>query len=1028
MVASLKSRIDPDYPEDEPKLALGRSILKPRPEPMRRHGIVTDFAGLLPELVVGGEIEPMGWRRLLDGYHPTTGVMLRQNAGGDCDRHGRGLPVNGFDLTLSAPKTVSVLMAGLLSRPEFQRHLAEAQTRATDAAFRVLRRFLWSRRGSGGKRRVPADTIFVSYRHFEARPTQEPWTIGDFGILSSAGQPNLHDHNLIPNIGLGADGRWGTLDATLIFDAKMALGAVYRAELAYWLQERLSVVIHSRADGTFDVAGFPPAVIQHFSRRRAEVIGAAAYDTAKARSVAVLKTRRSKIDTDGSHFHIWKSELERLRFDPISVIGRAAPPSEADRLAGANRAVASGIENLFSGPSPGASEAAIWREAAARATGVANVEMISRIIDAQIDGGRLVPGQNRRGRAVFVRSKELAHEQRLEGLLLAAREVRRKPLYPRGFVRLHVLHAFGDDLWPDEVDALAALLKHDQSICLHHPEVQGGEGGRALQEYCRVAAALGYRVIVVSPKGASAGALAGSLPGAAEFTVGGLVTELEAGRELVAGRTIVIAPSAWALPSSDLRRLLELLDLDRGEGASIVLAGTRIDRGLDASPSRTMVLVERVIGPALDFDARVGRLTARERRAARSALTGRESGIAELHADGKLVLVGAGEHVELGEQETFDAVAQAWGEAVEQRRDAYSSWRTEGQVSIIVGSRAEVEGATRSVREQARRMGLLRGPDVSILVSSPGLRTDRPILREMNVAVGDRILVFGGGKTRNISGAVRADLVSIEDDNRILRMNWIAGYDLDGRPEVEEIVLDTFEHPSLQHAYVDTPATARGMHVAVALGVVAKGAKHTSRDLAEIVWSIARESATVFINRPALVADLKASSPPVSRTHRGSIQDDNALLGHLAQRWSRSSERLLAGDFIPRDRRTPIMKAAKLLDMHAAEERRRFDSLRKRGLAVDASRLPKVGTHLGRLWDQLESLWLRLKELVSSMSVAPKPHGHGHEQASAADVAEVIPRAETTRRSSEAEQVDKVDENEAPRSPKPRQPSGPSMG
>jgi conjugative relaxase-like TrwC/TraI family protein len=109
--------------------------------------------------------------------------------------------VSAFDLTFSAPKSVSVLFA--IGEPTLAGALVEAHESAVSAALGYLEREACRvRRGRGGVRHeAGAGFVAAAYRH----------------RMSRAEDPQLHTHVVAANMARGADGRWTALDATPVY-------------------------------------------------------------------------------------------------------------------------------------------------------------------------------------------------------------------------------------------------------------------------------------------------------------------------------------------------------------------------------------------------------------------------------------------------------------------------------------------------------------------------------------------------------------------------------------------------------------------------------------------------------------------------------------------------------------------------------------------------------------------------------------------------------------------------------------------
>jgi conjugative relaxase-like TrwC/TraI family protein len=140
------------------------------------------------ELGLQGEVEADQLRRVLEGLDPQNGSELRTSTS--------RARVAGFDLTFSAPKSVSVLFG--LGDDDLRARVREAHDVAVREAVGHLERWAAAvRRGHGGVRVEQASgLVAAAFRHRTSR----------------AGDPQLHTHVLVGNLGRGIDGRWSALD------------------------------------------------------------------------------------------------------------------------------------------------------------------------------------------------------------------------------------------------------------------------------------------------------------------------------------------------------------------------------------------------------------------------------------------------------------------------------------------------------------------------------------------------------------------------------------------------------------------------------------------------------------------------------------------------------------------------------------------------------------------------------------------------------------------------------------------------
>ncbi len=161
-----------------------------------------------------GELGDGELARMASGQHPLTGETLRD---------GNGVPTGhqrceALDFTFNAPKTVSLLYAS--GERDLSARMLDAHERAVRAAVRTLEaEMAIVRRGKTGspqeRQYRAAGILAAAYRHRTSR----------------SGDAQLHTHVVVANMAPGPDGRWTALLTKNLPSYKMALGAVYAAEL-----------------------------------------------------------------------------------------------------------------------------------------------------------------------------------------------------------------------------------------------------------------------------------------------------------------------------------------------------------------------------------------------------------------------------------------------------------------------------------------------------------------------------------------------------------------------------------------------------------------------------------------------------------------------------------------------------------------------------------------------------------------------------------------------------------------------------
>ena len=154
--------------------------------------------------------------------------------------------------------------------------------------------------------------------------------------------PQLHSHAVLANMVKGGDGKWRTMANEKLYESKMLIGAVYRAELARGLGRLGYGVEKTHADGRFEIAGVPREVVEAFSTRRAEIeagmlargMGSPS-ENARLAERAALMSRAAKRDIDRSELRdVWRRQAEGLGFDARALAARAAAKAAQAERAG----------------------------------------------------------------------------------------------------------------------------------------------------------------------------------------------------------------------------------------------------------------------------------------------------------------------------------------------------------------------------------------------------------------------------------------------------------------------------------------------------------------------------------------------------------------------------------------------------------------------------------------------------------------------------------------------------------------------
>ena len=256
--------------------------------PLGEEGGLAAWSGRAAQgLGLRGAIDPEHLRAVLGGRHPTSGHRLRSERA----------TVLGFDLTFSAPKSVSVVFA--LGGEEAARHVVTAHREGVQGALRYIESHaLSAQRGSGEQREIVPTTGLVagSFTH---------------GVNRNL-DPHLHTHVVMANMVHGADGRWSACDHRGLSAHRVAASAVYESHLRVELTSRLGIRWVEASGLRAEVDGVSPLLLGEFSSRSADIrrhMAEYGAHSARGARVAWAATRPDK--RAGLDFHTLSSQWER---------------------------------------------------------------------------------------------------------------------------------------------------------------------------------------------------------------------------------------------------------------------------------------------------------------------------------------------------------------------------------------------------------------------------------------------------------------------------------------------------------------------------------------------------------------------------------------------------------------------------------------------------------------------------------------------------------------------------------------------
>ncbi|MEB2529066.1 MobF family relaxase [Kocuria rosea] len=173
--------------------------------------------------------------------------------------------VAGYDLVFSPAKSVSLLWA--LGGEEARKAVEAAHNEAIAETLSFLEQeATFTRRGYNGVRQIDVEggLVATQFRHYDSR----------------SGDPQLHDHVVIANKVLGADGQWSSLDGRTLYRMNVAASETYNAKVMEKVTAALGIAAVPRMAGgsepIYEIAGVDLDAIHHASSRRADIAGTCA--------------------------------------------------------------------------------------------------------------------------------------------------------------------------------------------------------------------------------------------------------------------------------------------------------------------------------------------------------------------------------------------------------------------------------------------------------------------------------------------------------------------------------------------------------------------------------------------------------------------------------------------------------------------------------------------------------------------------------------------------------------------------------
>ena len=711
----------------------------------------------------GAKVDSGEFRRLYNGFAPDGSGKLVQRAGSP-DRS------PGVDLTFSVDKSISSLWA--IADVEMRQNIEAMAVSAARAALEdsVLRYCSYTRVSSKGvSRAVEADLMGATFVHGTSREND----------------PQLHVHCTIFNAArTREDGKWRAHHQYPVYSWKKAAGALFRAYMAWELQQGFGVRIErygSNAEFT-RIEGMPEDLQAFWSKRRKAIVARAGElgipslgNASRMAGVNKLTRAGKSHDNDPEDRHRrWRGEAQG--YCEREALLAAVTGHEVEIPREAIRELTDRLDDL---PAHLAREEAVFRrpdmvEAAANAAaGLMGRDAVATAIERlrrnrEIE--RLEPkkptAESRAGMAhteVYSTRHNLRLEQAVKDMA--------------GVMAADTGHGLPEDVVKEKVAALLDQgypLSQEQSLAIRHATVSGsrvavieGAAGSGKTTTLRPITDLhreqGYEIVPTAVAWRTAVAL-GDDCDARPYCVDKLLKLAAKGQIEIGANTLIVVDEAGMLST---RQAHHILQLSERHGAKVVFAGdTRQQQPVEAGPGLRLirdvagsVRVDRIRRQKADLEDVLIHVHGEtpEQARFRAGLTGpeeRDAILAEYEAmDRKPVFtpwqVAVSEALRDGEAEQ---AIQAWHlrnrlhlcydeeKTIGKLVDDWSQHvRAEPAASTVVLARTKAE--TRALSWLMREKVIGGRTDIKRVVIEVSRDLDGRVTEPLEIAVGDRLRI-----------------------------------------------------------------------------------------------------------------------------------------------------------------------------------------------------------------------------------------------------------------------------------------------
>jgi Ti-type conjugative transfer relaxase TraA len=689
-----------------------------------------------------GTVSERDFVALANGFNPKTGEKLAQNAG-------QKERVAGFDLTFSAPKSVSIAMQ--VSNPIDAQKIQEAHDKAVTAALLFVQdKQAQTRIGHDGLNTQKTDLTIATFNHQTSREQD----------------PQIHTHSFVFNFGKRENGSFGALDGKPLYDFKMATGAIYRAELASQLKD-LGYKIERDGD-SFRLQGVSKEADNEFSTRSQQIkneLERTGQSGSKAAEIAALATRKTKEIKD-------QNELKSMWKEQATVLGIREQDLKTDlHKTPESMLIAPTKESILDGITDNKSlvkEAEIYRKAAIEAQGSLNandtIAMAETVKKEAIQMQKVGENGKAYGDTKYTNQATIDREKHI--VELAKYDKTDNSLKPETVQKALESNAFK---LSSEQSKVAFELAQRGSI-----KVLIGDAGTGKSTTLEVVKNAyereNWQILGAAPTGKAAAGLENGA-GIRSDTIHKLHIKLEKGDLVLSDKTVLIIDEAGMVGSKQMESLLTKAD---AAGSKVILVGDHKQLQSVESGAAFRDIASQVNPSRLE---QIHRQKDEKDRAAVQQISKGEAAKAMAN------------YIEKG-QVTIEKSYQKAIEAVASK--TIQNLDKSGSSIALASTNKQVKDINDNVRNQLKERGELQ--------NSVKIQTEKG---KLDLAKNDRILLTKNNEQLNIKNGDLVTVLKVEKDQLTVKIDRTG----------ESKTINTNEYKYIEHGYAVTTHKAQGMTV-----------------------------------------------------------------------------------------------------------------------------------------------------------------------------------------------------------------------